>query len=187
VLVQKSRWDPPFAVGLALLDQLPIGDVDLGREEHFEEFVAYGASLTSSGESAMKTPRGRVVARLYEPSPSRRIASAASWCGSTSSCRATEDKVSDLLGHVGLQPSGHLRVNVQDDTDVGVTEPLLDDLGMHTGGERKAAHIMPKIVQLDWGRPSLVDEPGREAFRMQRRAVDSAEDQIVITPASAEE
>jgi len=45
VLVQKSRWDAPFAVGLALLGQLPIGDVDLGREDHFEDFVAYGARV----------------------------------------------------------------------------------------------------------------------------------------------
>jgi hypothetical protein len=50
------------------------------------------------------------------------------WCGSTSSCRATEDEVSDLLCRVGVQPSGDARVDVQRDADVGVTEPLLHDL-----------------------------------------------------------
>jgi hypothetical protein len=57
VLVQKSRWDAPFAVGLALSvnsqSAMLISDGRITSRTSSPTAPAF----TSSGESAMKTPR----------------------------------------------------------------------------------------------------------------------------------
>ena len=79
-----------------------------------------------------------------------------------------------------MQALADVAVDIQGDRHIGVAQPLLNDLGMLTGGQRQRGPGMPKIMkpdrrQSDLGR--LSGEHPREPLRMQRPAVRPAEHQ----------
>jgi hypothetical protein len=60
-----------------------------------------------------------------------------------------EDDAGDPIRGGPMQPLGDVAVDVEGDRHVGVSEPLLDDLGMQAGRQRERCPGVPKVVQPD--------------------------------------
>jgi hypothetical protein len=78
-------------------------------------------------------------------------------------------------------------MGVQRDADVGVPQPLRNDLRVHTCGEGERGPAVAQVVQPDPREPELpraLEELPREPLRVQRLTVNPAEDEVVIGPAA---